>query len=305
MPIRQERFSLPSLKDALILEGLLLIPDHPKAIVQIVHGMAEHLERYRPVMETLAEAGYIAVIHNHRGHGRCAMTGHFGTAGAEGLIADTLLVMNKGKARFPPLPFFLFGHSMGSLIARCVLRRCDRELDGLFLCGSPCMPQGAIRAGQALVALKLLLHADTRRDQLVNRLVTGAFNRGIPNASSPNQWISRNAENVTAYDQDPLCGFCFTLNGFQGLLALTREAYSKKGWALRNTRLPVHFLSGEEDHCRGGNRTFHGAVESLRRRGYPVSVTLYPNMRHEILNETDRATVYKDLIARLNEWSKQ
>lgn len=111
--------------------------------------------------------------------------GHFGKAGAEGLILDTRRLTDIAKEKFPGLPLYLFGHSMGSLVSRCYLKRYDRELSGLFLCGTPYTAPAAVRAGKALISLKILLHGDTRRDAQINRLVTGAFNRSVPNAASP------------------------------------------------------------------------------------------------------------------------
>ena len=190
MQIRREEFRFASPADGAALEGTYLFPEDVRGIVQIVHGMAEHRERYFEFMNFLAEHGFAAVIHTHRGHGNCSVLGHFGTAGAEGLIADTKAVGEAAKEKFPGLPLFLFGHSMGCLIARCYLKRYDDALNGIFLCGTPYAAPAAIRGGQALIALKKAIHGDARRDAFVNKLVTGGFNKGIPNPASPNEWLS-------------------------------------------------------------------------------------------------------------------
>ncbi|MBQ8600381.1 MAG: alpha/beta fold hydrolase [Clostridia bacterium] len=305
MAIHQENFLLNSPVDGIALQGTYIYPDAPRGIVQFVHGMAEHRGRYFGVMTALAEAGFAAVIHDHRGHGDCPLTGHFGEGGKEGMIADTRQVSLLAKGKFPSIPFWLFGHSMGSLVARCYLKRYDTELDGLFLCGTPYAPPMAIKAAQILIALKIPFQGDSHRSHMINGLVTGAFNKAIRDPASPNQWISYNEENVAAYDADPLCGFCFTLSGFKGLMGLMAEAYSARNWNVRNPQLPIRFLSGEDDPCHGGVKNFDWAALQLYRSGYDgVERKLFPAMRHEILLEQDHQKVYTYIIESLEEFIK-
>ncbi len=306
MSIHQENFTFHSSADGIALQGTYIYPDAPRGIVQFLHGMAEHRARYFGVMTALAEAGYAAVIHDHRGHGDCPLTGHFGKAGREGLLSDAKQVTQLAKAKFPDLPFVLFGHSMGSLAARCYLKRYEQELDGLFLCGIPYAPPISIKAAQGLIALKIPFQGDTHRSHLVNGLVTGAFNKAIKDPASPNQWISYNEENVAAYDADPLCGFCFTLSGFQGLMGLMAEAYSEKGWAVKKQDLPIFMISGADDPCHTGEKYFRLAGEQLRKQGYRgVRQRLFPAMRHEILLEKEHQVVYDYLLESLNEFIGQ
>lgn len=296
MTVHQKDFNFPSPADGIMLEGTYIYPDTPKGIVQLVHGMAEHKARYFGTMTALAEAGYATVIHNHRGHGSCPIQGHFGAGGSEGMIADAHEVTRLAKAEFPGLPLYLFGHSMGSLVARCYLKRFDDELNGLIVCGTPFAPPALIRIAQGYIALKIRLNGEEHRSTTVNAMVTGAFNRGIKKPASPNQWISYDAGNVAAYDADPQCGFCFTLSGFKGLMALMAETYSPQNWALRNTALPVHFISGADDPCHGGEKNFRKAVELVRSKGYTVDSRLFPAMRHEILLEQEKETVINYIL---------
>ncbi len=300
MNIRREDFSFTSPVDGVALQGTYLFPDEPKGIVQFVHGMAEHRARYLGIMTYLAEQGYATVIHDHRGHGTCELTGYFGKGGKEGMIRDTYEVTRLAKEKFGAVPFWLFGHSMGSLVARCYLKRYDGELTGLFLSGSPYAPPIAIRAAQGLIAVKSLFQGDRHRSHMVNGLVTGAFNKAIKDPASPNQWISYNEENVAAYDADDLCGFCFTLSGFRGLMGLMAEAGSQKNWAKTNLTLPIYLISGEDDPCHGGKENLFGIEKNLQSVGYQqTEVTLYPNMRHEILMEDEKETVYAAILEKL------
>lgn len=304
MSILQKDFTFASPVDGISLEGTYIYPENPIGIVQFLHGMAEHKARYFGAMRTLAEAGYACVVHNHRGHGNCPILGHFGQGGAEGILADAKTVSDLAKAQFPGLPLYLFGHSMGSLIARCYLKRYDDAIDGLFVCGTPFAPPALIKVARAFIALKIRLNGDEWRSKTVNAMVTGAFNKGIKDASSPNQWISFNEENVAAYDADPLCGFCFTLSGFSGLMALMDDTYSPKDWACKNTALPVHFLSGTEDPCHTGLKNFQKAVALVESMGYRPTHKLFEHMRHEILLEKENSAVFAHILAVLEEMRK-
>ena len=290
--MNRQDFSFSSPADGTVLHGTYIYPDSPKGVVQLLHGMAEHRERYFETMTALAKAGYATVIHDHRGHGDCPLLGHFGTAGAEGLLADALEVTRLAKEKFPALPVTLFGHSMGSLAARCLLKQQGTEWERGILCGAPYVAPAVIKAGQAFIALKLLLHPDTYRSNTVNGLVTGGFNKGMEKEGSPFQWLSYNPQNVAAYEADPLCGFCFTLSGFKGLMALMSKAYAPQKHTAPLP--PVHFISGEEDPCHGGR--FQTAVDTLRREGYGGTARLFPHMRHEILLETENHVVIQYIL---------
>ena len=303
MAIQREDFSLVSPVDGVALQGTYWYPQNPKGVVQFVHGMAEHRGRYEGIMTFLAQQGYATVIHDHRGHGECELTGYFGAGGKEGLVQDTHAVSQLAKQKFPGLPFWLFGHSMGSLVARCYLKRYDGELAGLFLCGTPYAAPVAVKAAQGLIAAKIPFQGARHRSHMVNGLVTGAFNKAIKDPASPNQWISYNQANVDAYDADPLCGFCFTLSGFQGLMDAMAEAYSTKGWALQNPLLPIYVISGQDDPCHGGEKTFYATVEHLKKLGYAPGRKLFAAMRHEILMEEERQQVYDYILEKLEEHS--
>ncbi len=300
MTFLREDFQFRSPADGYRIEGTFLIPENPRGILQIVHGMAEHKERYIGFMEALCAAGYAAVIHNHRGHGNCPVQGHFGDAGAEGMLADTFKVAALAKERLPALPLYLFGHSMGSLVARCCFRRDPLQYAGLIVCGTPYAPPALIGFARAFIALKILWHKDDYLSGTIDHMVSGAFNKKIPEPFSVHQWISFNEENVRAYDADPQCGFCFTLNGFRGLMELMRETYSKGKPAPAGAGR-VRFISGEEDPCHTGIRNFCRAVARMQREGYRVSARLFPAMRHEILLEKDAESVIEDILNELEQ----
>ncbi len=148
--MKQEQFFVKSPCDGLNLSTLTVLPQLPEkaeGIVQLIHGMAEHKERYLHFMEFLAAHGYICIIHDHRGHGKSVKSsadlGYFYGQGSDGLVEDTAVVTRYARSRWPNLPVFLIGHSMGSLIARAYTKRSDDQIERLILIGSPSEKGGA------------------------------------------------------------------------------------------------------------------------------------------------------------------
>ncbi len=299
MVTRQE-FRITSNHDSLDLGVSLFIPEHPQAILQIVHGMAEHRFRYYDFMEFCAAQGFVIIIHDHRGHGDSVKSsqdlGYFYEHGVDGVVADVHQITEYIKSQYPGLPLTLLGHSMGSLIARCYAKQYDYELNRLIICGSPSKNLAA-RAGRALVRAIKLFRGDRYRSRLVSNLFNRNFSKRFPNEGSENSWIVSDPAVVAAYDADPKSGFNFTLNGYEALLSLSLETYRKKGWQLQNPTLPILFIAGSDDPCIISHRDFAKAVNFMRKVGYTdVRSRLYPGMRHEILNEIGKQDVWQDVV---------
>lgn len=270
-----------------------------RGVVQLVHGMCEHKERYEGFMEFLAGKGFVSVIHDHRGHGESVGTaadlGHFMEGGWNGLVEDVRKVTQLAQREYPELPVVLFGHSMGSLAVRACVRRSDEGYAGLVVCGSPSLNSG-VGAAKVLGKAFAAVAGDRHRPALLENLTFGSFNRRFRGEKSPHAWICTDPEVVRWYDADPLCNFRFTLNGFIGLFSLMQSAYDVRGWRPGNPRMPVLFMSGEEDPCMISRRKFLEAAETMRKVGYmDVETVLYPGMRHEILNENGKEKVWNDI----------
>ena len=290
----------------LLLSAAVAAPEHPRAAVVLVHGMCEHKERYFPFMNYLAELGLACVITDLRGHGATAASpedlGYIGKKGHELLVEDTLNVIRWTKAQYPGLKLFLFGHSMGSLIVRCFTKKYDSELDGLVVCGSPSRVSIA-GLGVTLTRWVRLFKGDRYRSALLESISTGAYEKKFAAEGLTNSWLSVNKANVEAYNNDPLCGFRFTVNGYRALMQLMEETYDPDGWTMSKPGLPVHFIAGASDPCIGSIKKFSEAVSFLRGRGYRVVTSkIYPDMRHEILNETGREDVWRDVAGILASW---
>ena len=302
-----ETFTVPGASDGVQLSTLVIAPESPKAVLQLVHGMAEHKERYIPFMTFLSESGYACVINDLRGHGASVASkadlGYMGKGGMKGLVDDVHLVTDWIKDRYPGLPVFLFGHSMGSMIVRSYLKHYDKDIAGLIVCGSP-SKNPAAGLGDAIAATIGFFRGQRHRSDLLAQLSTGGNDKPFREEGLRNAWLSTNKANVHAYNNDPLCGFAFTVNGYRnGLFRLMKDIYSTDGWVVANPELPVHFIAGSEDPCIISIKKFSEAVSFLRKRGYKeVSSQVYPKMRHEILNETGREDVWRDVRSRLDGW---
>ncbi len=297
----KKTFLLKSTYDELPLAGLLYEPEiAPKGIVQLVHGMAERKERYEELMTFLAEKGYVAVCHDHRGHGESVRTledlGWFGDYHGEAIVDDAVAVTQYVKELYPNLPLTLLGHSMGSLVVRCYIQEQDTLCDKLVVCGSP-NRNGMVGVAIFLEKTVRLFCGKRHRSKLLKHLSTGKGNKPFE-AEGENAWLSRNRENVEAYNADPTCGYIFTCNGYENLFKLLKSTYRKKKYQVGNPDLPIHFIAGGEDPVIGDEVKWLQGIEYLREVGYTrVSGKLYEGMRHEILNEVGREEVYNDLLA--------
>lgn len=306
--MKQEKLTLASAADGLPLSILMTLPEgSPRALVQFSHGMSEYKERYLPFMEFLTDKGFACIINDHRGHGQSVKSredlGYFGEKGrgADLLLQDLHQVTGVFKQRYPGLPLFLFGHSMGSLAARCYARRWDGELSGLIVCGCP-GENAAAPLGIALARALGALFGQHYRSRLLAALMFGGYNRAAK-VHGRNAWICANEEMLKGYNDDPLCGFLFTVNGVESLLRLMQECYSAEGWACQSPAMPIRFISGGNDPCRISDEKFRAAGQHLRQRGYrDVTQKLYPGLRHEILNEGERA-VWEEAADTLIGWA--
>ena len=302
---KTETFTIHSHADGLPLSVCVVAPDAaPKALVQLAHGMAEHKERYLPFMQFLAEHGYACLINDHRGHGASVKApedlGYFYAGGADALVEDLHQLTLWFRQRYPGIKLILFGHSMGSLAVRVYRQKYDGDIDGLVVCGSP-GANPAAGAGLVLNRVMTLFKGERYISRMFVNMTTGSFNKGNPKSGSANAWLSTNQDNVLKYDADPLCGFPFTLNGYKALLTLMRDAY--RSVPAKHPELPVYFISGEQDPCAPDRKGFDNAVECLKRDGYrQVGGRMVPDMRHEILNHTDRQIVYDELLALFDRW---
>lgn len=300
--MKRELLIINSNCDNLPLSVAVFQPDgEVKGVVQFSHGMAEHKERYFGFMEYLAEAGYASVINDHRGHGASVLNsedlGYFYDDTVTYVVKDIVQITKYAKERFPGVPICLFGHSMGSIIAREYLKLNDNEIDKLVLSGAPgSNPVAGI--AKLLIKMQTKKHGDRYRSPLMYNLSIGGYAKAVANAKTECDWLSINEENVEAYIKDPLCGFNFTLNGYKNLIGLLASIFDNYGWKVANKNLPIFFIAGSEDPVIGKESQWLASQNFLLKQGYKdVTGKLYKGLRHEILLEKEKEEVYKDVLA--------
>lgn len=279
------------------------IPETPSAIVQIAHGMAEHSGRYDEFAMFLAGRGFAVYAGDHLGHGRTALsdadTGFFAeNCGWEDLVADMESLRLIACTDLPGLKTALFGHSMGSYLARTHQFTYPGAFDAVVLSGTGDTSPLLASAGRFIGRLQRLFRGERFRSRLLDRMSFGAFSKGFSPRRTDFDWLSRDEARVDQYISDPRCGFVFTLSGFDDLLGGISRAHRLSNIKKGRASVPVLFISGERDPVGDMGRGVARVADRFRRAGYSeVSVELWPDCRHELLNEQNRSEVF-DFIAK-------
>lgn len=302
---KKESFKVASRIDGLELAGLFYMPEIElcRGIVQIVHGMCEHKERYDELMTYLAEKGFASVIHDKRGHGESVLSpedlGYMYGGGADAYLEDILQINEYAKEKMAGVPVIMFGHSMGSLGARAFVKLYDDQIDALVLSGSP-SKNSALAAGTAVAKLQQKSKGQRHVANFLAKMSFDGYKVRFKDEEKDFAWLCSVPEVVDSYEEDPLCGFTFTVDAYLVLFELMKRTYSTKGWALSKPELPVRFIAGKEDPCIESKEKFIEAVEHMKKVGYKnVSGKLYAGMRHEICNEREKQKVFDELEAYL------
>ena len=309
MGLRETFYTHVSGSDGLHLSVLRIEPDNEakiKGIVQLVHGMAEHKERYIDFMKFLANKGYVVVIHDNRGHGASVKSkddlGFMYSGGYKALIEDVHEITLETKEYVKEatgrddLPFALLGHSMGSAAVRCYIREYDDEIDKLGVLGCP-SERKETAIGLRFVQLLQMFVGARKRSKLVAMIVMGSYNQKFKDEGMSNSWLCSDPEVVREYNADPLCGYKYTISGYIDVIKLTLLTYTDKGYGMKNPGLKIKFFSGSDDPCGISKDAIRKAIRLIRKQGYRnISGKIYSGMRHEILNERGKEKVYADIL---------
>ena len=275
--------------------------EKPKAVLQMVHGMQEHKERYYSFIEYLNKKGYAVVISDMRGHGEDAPNlGHIADKkGEKILIEDQNRIYNYIKENFKDVPVYLFGHSMGSIISRVLLQESSANYKKVILSGyvapNPASPV-AVLLGNIVKCF-----GAKKYSKLLANLALGPYSKAVKDRKTGLDWLSANEENVQNYINDPLCGFPFTNGSFSALFHLLNAMGKAKKYVNVNKELPFLLAGGEDDPCTAGEKGRANSKKVLEKAGFTnFEVATFKGMRHEILNENDKESVYKTMLDFLN-----
>lgn len=281
----------------------------PFCVLQISHGMCEHIARYEDFAAYLAQNGVVVCGNDHIGHGSTAGTqedwGYFGESGGRRFALQDLKTMNgKIHEMYPDLPVILLGHSMGSFFARKYAADWPETISGLIISGTG-GPNPLAGVGIALSSLLGKIKGSRYRSGFVHNMAFSSYLKRIPDSKTPYDWISRDDDIVAIYAADPKCTFRFTLNGFHELFSALKDVSSAEWATAIPKEMPVMLFSGDADPVGDYGKGVMQVRDWLRGAGVKnLTYKLYPEGRHEMLNETNRDEVYEDVLAFLKNWWK-
>lgn len=305
--MKKEEFYYASRDMETQIHAVRWIPETPPVcILQIVHGMAEYIDRYERLANRLVQAGVLVTGEDHLGHGKSVGSGGkehpYGYFCAQDpatvVVRDVHRLKKLTQERYPGVPYLILGHSMGSFILRNYLCRYGSGIDGAIVMGSGMQPRATVRFAKGLARLGVILGMGKKPNHLLNALAFGGYNKKIPSPATRMDWLSRDADEVGKYMADPLCGFTFTSNGFFTLFELLDRLYDRSGLEKMPKELPVLFLSGDADPVGGYGTAVRRLAEDFRELGMrQTEITVYPGMRHELVNEIGREKVEEDVLS--------
>lgn len=273
----------------------------PKAIVQISHGMCEYLERYEHFIDFLTSHDILVCGNDHLGHKNSAVSkdklGYFAPKdGWKYLVKDLAKVTYIIKDCYPNLPYFLLGHSMGSFIARLYISQFSSFVDGAIICGTS-GSNPLIDFASLLTSFVSCVKGEFYRSPFIDKLMFGSYNKKYENPKTPSDWISKDEAIVDAYIKDEYCTFIFTASAFQDLIKLLKIVSSKSWYHAVPKNLPIFLISGDMDPVGNYGKGIREVEHRLRAEHITdLTVKLYKDDRHELLNEIDREIVYQDIL---------
>ncbi len=298
----REDFQFESRDNLTKLHAVRWIPDDrkPKYILQIVHGMAEHVDRYEAFAEYMTGKGIMVTAEDHLGHGKSITDkgpGFFCKQDpATVIVRDVHRLKKMNQEAYPGVPYFILGHSMGSYMLRNYLCRYGKGIDGAIIMGTGMEPKLRVIGLKVIIAVSTLLGKYYKPCKFADKATTGAYLKRIKNPRTPVDWLTKDEAVVDKYIADPLCGFTFTGNGFKTLAETVWRLYKDSYVSKMPVTLRTFIVSGSEDPVGNYGAGPKKVYESFLAQGMQrVQFKLYEGDRHEILNETDKATVYEDI----------
>ena len=278
----------------------------PRGGVQIVHGVAEHIGRYHDFASFLAGNGFVAVGDDHLGHGLSvnndSEVGWFAEKdGWELITRDEKTLRDMMREKYPSVPLILLGHSMGSFMARTYIGYYPDDFDLCILSGTGHTPGAVCRAGRIIARREIRRHGSKYRSATLQRIAFGSYLKGIENPIGPNDWICRDENVIRAYDADPLCGFSGTAElMYEMMVGLELIGNNSHNMKIRKD-LPILMISGSADPVGGWGKGVRAVFDRFRGIGIQdVTIKLYPDARHEVLNELNKQEVWDDVLTWIN-----
>lgn len=273
-----------------------------KAVLQLCHGMVEYVDRYDAFAKFMCEQGYYVVGNDHLGHGKSVQSkseyGYFEKKyGNACVVGDIHTLRQRTMKKYPDVPYFMLGHSMGSALVRQYIQMYGKGLSGVIIMGTPKEESRfTLQFGRALCRVMALVRGWHYKSKLVDYMALGVFNRKFKPAQTRADWVTSDSEMLNKYVNDPLCSFQFTVNAYYHMFGGMLKMRRKENFAMVPRNLPVFFVCGEKDPVGGFGKGVTKLYNKYRKNGMQnVSLKMYPDARHEVLNETNREQVFKDM----------
>lgn len=299
----KQEFYYPSKDGRTKIHAIEWIPEgEVTAVLQICHGMVEYIDRYDEFARFLNENGYYVVGHDHLGHGQSVVSednlGFFHESKGNACVIGDIHYLRKFiQKKYPDVPYFMLGHSMGSFLLRQYIGLYGNGIAGAIVMGTGSKSDFILAVGKLVCRISAFVKGWEYRSNLVNSMAFGGFNKKFAHETTGSNWLSRNPVNAQNYAKDPLCNFVFTVNAyyqmFCGIQAVNRQERNEK---VPKT-LPIFFVAGKEDPVGNFGKSVENIYKNYKSCGIQdVSIKLYEKDRHEILNEVDRRIVFEDLL---------
>ncbi|MBP5551020.1 MAG: lysophospholipase [Bacilli bacterium] len=296
-------YELP-VSEGYVLKGHIWEADAPKAIVMLCHGMAEHIARYDDFACFLAKNNYTVVGYDQRGHGETAGSvenlGYMSDDDNFVALVEDLHETNKMiKEKYPDMKVFLFGHSMGSFVSQRYIQLYSDTIDGVILSGSALNKGLLFKVGYKLAKSICKKHGRKYQSELMNNMSFGSYNKKFKPNRTEYDWLSRNEENVDKYIADPYCGTLFTVSFFMDMIHLFLVMQNDFDKVRKD--LPIYIMSGDKDPVGSMGKATKALAEEYKKNEIgDVELKLYPDGRHEMLNEINKDEVYANVLEWIN-----
>ncbi len=278
-----------------------------RAVLQLCHGMVEYIERYSEFAEYLCKQGYYVVGNDHLGHGKSIQSrseyGYFEEKhGNKCILGDMRTLHERTRKKYPDVPYFLLGHSMGSIMTRQYIQLYGSELSGVVLMGvvadqSPFLLRTGMRLCKGMSKIRGWHH----RSKLVDHIAIGQYNKKFAPSKTRADWVTSDLQKLAEYVEDPLCSFIFTVNAYYHMFSGLLQLQKKESVYAVPKKLPMIFMAGLDDPVGNFGTGVRKVYERYKKAGVKdISLRLYSGDRHELLNETDRQQIYLDISEWLN-----
>lgn len=294
----KREFFYPSKDGHTQIHAIEWIPEgEVRGVLQIAHGMVEFIDRYDRFASFMASKGFYVTGNDHLGHGKSVtdenQLGYFAKHdGNLCVIGDMGQLREDTQKKYPDVPYFLLGHSMGSFLARQFIEMYGEGLSGAIIMGTGYQPMATLNMGIALTGILQKLRGDHFRSKLINNTALGSYNKAFEPARTKSDWLTKDKAIVDAYEANPLNQFMFTVNGYNNMFRGIRFAQRQENLDKIPKDLPILVISGEMDPVGDFGKGPKTVADTYRDTGIrDVTLKLFPDDRHEILNELDRESV--------------